>query len=136
MAEGVFLSGSLYLKSDVTLEVTASAVLKASGDIGDYGDDTHCNRYRNEAENIRLYNSAAWTTAFLDSSYIWIRGVEIRNEKQYNGDGLDLDGCSHVFVSGCAVSGISGLEPDGLSGLQECKKSAAGGLDASQNISR
>ncbi|WP_207761063.1 glycoside hydrolase family 28 protein [Bifidobacterium simiarum] len=56
-------------------------------------------------ENLRLYDAAAWTTAFLDSEYIWVRGVDIRNDKRYNGDGLDFDGCAHVFVSDCYVRG-------------------------------
>lgn len=51
---GTFLSGGLYLKSDVILEVDVSAVLKASGEISDYGADTHHNRYRNEEALDRL----------------------------------------------------------------------------------
>lgn len=157
LEKGVFCSGTLYLKSGVYLEIGGNAVLKASGEIADYGTDTHHNRYRNETdldrcflyaqdaenfgiigygtidgnaeafpnagdiyrpmmmrflrcrgihlENVRLYNSAAWTTAFLDSSYIWVKGVDIRNEKRYNGDGLDFDGCSHVYVSDCNIKG-------------------------------
>lgn len=156
-SHGTYLSGGLYLKSGVTLQIDASARLIASGDIADYGTDTHHNRYRNEkamdrcfiyaqdAENIgicgngiidgnaeafpnagdiyrpmllrflrctqirlddiRLYNAAAWTTAFLDSTFIWVNGVDIRNEKRYNGDGLDFDGCSHVYVSNCNIVG-------------------------------
>lgn len=155
--DGVYICGSLYLKSNVTLEVTASATLLANPRIEDYGTNTHHNRYRNESdmdrcwiyaedqENInitgsgeingngeafpnsgreerpmmfrflrcknihltglKLYNAAAWTTAFLDSSYIWVSEVDIKNEKRYNGDGLDFDGCSHVFVSGCTITG-------------------------------
>lgn len=45
--KGVFVSGTLYLKSNVTLEIAAGAVLMASPDIRDYGKDTHHNRYRN-----------------------------------------------------------------------------------------
>ncbi len=157
LKNGQFVSGGLYLKSNVLLEIDSSAVLKASGNIEDYGEDTHHNRYRNEnaldkcflyaedaenigiigfgqidgnaeafpnegsiyrpmllrflrckriyMKNIRLYNVAAWTTAFLDSTDIWIHGIDIWNEKRYNGDGLDFDGCSHVFVSDCKISG-------------------------------
>lgn len=154
---GTFLSGGLYLKSRVLLEIAVSAVLKASGKTADYGEDTHHNRYRNEEaldrcfiyaedaedigivgrgqidgnggafpdgsslcrpmmlrflrcrrirlEGIRLYHAAAWTAAFLDSSSIRVQGVDIWNEEQYNGDGLDFDGCRHVFVSDCRIRG-------------------------------
>lgn len=154
---GTFLSGTIYMKSGVTLELTASAVLLGSPDIADYGGDTHYNRYINEknmdrcfiyaqdqenfclkgageingntgafpnegsiyrpmmirflrcarirVEGLRLFDAAAWTTAFLDSTYIWVRDVEIKNHRQYNGDGLNFDGSSHVFVSGCSITG-------------------------------
>ena len=154
---GVFVSGTFFLKSNVTLEVTAGAVLQASEKIGDYREDVHHNRYRNEMsldrcfiyaqdqeniritgngeingsaeafpneesiyrpmmfrflrcrniriDQVRLFQSAAWTAAFLDSAYIWVTGVHIYNDKRYNGDGLDFDGCSHVFVEGCSITG-------------------------------
>ncbi|MFV0341400.1 MAG: glycoside hydrolase family 28 protein [Anaerocolumna sp.] len=157
LENGTFISGTLYFRSNVSLTITAGAVLYASGNIGDYGDDTHYNRYVNEkdmdrcfiygenCENIsisgegiingnaeafpndgsiyrpmmirvlncknvrlsglRLYNSAAWTTAFLDSSGIWCDGLDICNDKRYNGDGLDFDGCQDVYVSGCKILG-------------------------------
>lgn len=157
LSDGIYVSGTLYLKSNVRLHITESAVLLASGEIEKYGTDTHYNRYRNEPDmdrcflyaqdqenititgggmilgnaeafpnegsiyrpmmmrflrcrnirlsHLRLYDAAAWTTAFLDSSWIWVDGVDIRNEKRYNGDGLDFDGCSHVFVSNCSIRG-------------------------------
>ena len=55
--------------------------------------------------DVRLMDAASWTTAFLDSSYIWVDNVRIKNETNYNGDGLDFDGCSHVFVCGCSITG-------------------------------
>lgn len=157
LAGGVFVCGTLYLKSNVTLEIAGSATLLASPDIADYGTDTHHNRYRNEpeldrcflyaqdAENItlcgsgvidgnatafpnagsiyrpmllrvlrcrnlhltglRLLNAAAWTTAFLDSDCIRATDLQIENHTNYNGDGLDFDGCRHVWVRGCSISG-------------------------------
>lgn len=55
--------------------------------------------------DVKLYNAAAWTTAFLDSSHIWVDRVDIQNWKRYNGDGLDFDGCSHVYVTDCHILG-------------------------------
>ena len=155
--DGCYVSGTIFLKSNVAIEIAASATLLASPDIRDYSVHTHHNRYRNETdmdrcfiyaedqeniavrgygqilgnaesfpnegsiyrpmmfrflrckgirmENLQLYDAAAWTTAFLDSSYIWVHDVVIKNEKRYNGDGLDFDGCSHVFVDGCSITG-------------------------------
>lgn len=154
---GNFVSGTIYLKSNVRLEIDISAKLIASGNISDYGDDTHYNRYVNEQEmdrcfifaadaeniemcgggqvdgnaelfpnegsiyrpmlfrflrcknikmsNMRFYNAAAWTTAFLDSENIWIDNLDIKNTKRYNGDGLDFDGCKNVFIKGCKIRG-------------------------------
>ena len=56
-------------------------------------------------KGIKLYQSAAWTTAFLDSENIWVEDLEICNDKRYNGDGLDFDGCRNVFVARCRISG-------------------------------
>lgn len=154
---GTFVCGTIYLRSHVMLRIDAGAVLLASPNIEDYGENTHYNRYRNETdldrcwiyacdqENIgilgegtldgnasafpnagrserpmmmrflrcrnirlsglRLYHAVGWTTAFLDSSYIWAEHLEIQNEKHYNGDGLDFDGSSHIFVNGCSITG-------------------------------
>lgn len=157
LAGGRFCCGTLYLKSNLTLEIAAGAVLLASPDIADYGRDTHHNRYRNEpeldrcflfaadAEHIRLcgdgtidgnaarfpnpgdicrpmmlrmlrcrhvrltglhlVNAAAWTTAFLDSEFLHAADLYIENHTNYNGDGLDFDGCRHVYVRGCHIQG-------------------------------
>lgn len=154
---GIFVVGTIFLRSGVTVEIQSSAKMLASPCIDDYAAEVHHNRYRNEPdmdrclffgedatqitirgggvidgnaeafpnkgsiyrpmmfrflrctqihlEGLRLYDAAAWTTAFLDSSYIWVNGVDIRNEKRYNGDGLDFDGCSHVYVSDCNIRG-------------------------------
>ena len=46
LAGGIFVCGTLYLKSNVALEITNSATLLASPDIADYGTDTHRPRQR------------------------------------------------------------------------------------------
>ncbi len=55
--------------------------------------------------DIQLNNSASWTTAFLDSENIHIKDVSVFNDKRYNGDGLDFDGCRHVRVENCQITG-------------------------------
>lgn len=157
LASGTFLSGTIFLKSNVYLQVNPSAILLANPDIRDYPDGTHYNRYMNETaldkcliyaedasdigiiglgevngnaegfpnegntyrpmmmrflrchgihvRGLRLYNSAAWTTAFLDSENIWCEDLDICNDRRYNGDGLDYDGCKNVFVSNCRILG-------------------------------
>lgn len=157
LAGGTFVSGTIFMKSNVYLQVNPSATLLASPDIGDYPDGTHYIRYVNEKDmdkcliyaedasnigvigqgeingnaesfpnegsiyrpmmmrflrcrniqvkDLKLYNSTAWTTAFLDSENIWCDELDIRNDKRYNGDGLDYDGCKNVFVSNCKILG-------------------------------
>lgn len=157
LAGGKYVSGTIILKSNVYLQVNASATLFANPDISDYPDGTHFNRYINEKDmdkcfiyaedstnigvighgeingnaerfpnegsmyrpmmmrflrckhihvrGLRLYNSTAWTTAFLDSENIWCEDLDIRNDRRYNGDGLDYDGCKNVFVSNCKILG-------------------------------
>jgi hypothetical protein len=157
LSNGKFVCGTLFLRTNVTLEIEASAALLASTEIDDYSCKTHYQRYLNEesldrcwiyaedAQNVticgsgmldgraeafpnrnsiyrpmmfrflrcknirlcglRLYNAAAWTTAFLDSSYIRAEDLTIENSKNYNGDGLDFDGCHHVFVRSCSLKG-------------------------------
>lgn len=56
-------------------------------------------------KGLKLYNAAAWTTAFLDCESIWAEDLDICNDKRYNGDGLDFDGCKGVFVSNCKIYG-------------------------------
>ena len=45
---GVYLCGTIFLRSNVTLEIAQGTVLKANPDISDYAENTHHNRYRNE----------------------------------------------------------------------------------------
>lgn len=155
--KGVFLCGTLYLKSGVTLEILPEAKLQATGDIAKYPCDTHCNRYKNEEymdqcfifaenaenialcgggeingnaaffrrpenvraprpmllrflnckgielKNIKLFESAAWTCAFLDSEDISITDVTVRSVTNLNGDGFDFDGCHDIRVENCRL---------------------------------
>lgn len=55
--------------------------------------------------DLRLYHSAAWTTAILDSENIWAEGLDIYAQTNFNGDGLDFDGSKNIFVSNCKIDG-------------------------------
>lgn len=46
--EGIYLIGTIYLKSNLKLFLDEQAVLLGSPDISQYGENTHFNRYRNE----------------------------------------------------------------------------------------
>ncbi|MFR9650595.1 MAG: glycosyl hydrolase family 28 protein [Rikenellaceae bacterium] len=49
--------------------------------------------------DLTLRDPAAWTTAFLYCNDISIRGIRISSRVNFNGDGLDFDGCTNVRVS-------------------------------------
>jgi polygalacturonase len=48
LASGTFVSGTIFLKSNVYLQVNPSAMLLANPEISDYPGGTHYNRYTNE----------------------------------------------------------------------------------------
>ncbi len=52
-------------------------------------------------EGIKLTAPASWTHAFIGCEDIWVNSISIFSRAQGNGDGLDFDGCSNVFVSNC-----------------------------------
>ncbi len=152
---GRFVTGTIYLKDNVTLHVAEGAALLGSTDIDDYATDTHKNIYANESHmdrclifarnsvnigiegkgvidgqggmahfptdgpqrpmlirflecgrlrmrDIRLVNPAAWTSAWLYCEDIVVDGVGIESRANWNGDGLDFDGCRNVRVRGCS----------------------------------
>ena len=48
VAQGSYLTGTIYLKSNVVLEIASGAVLLGSMHIADYATDTHKQMYRGE----------------------------------------------------------------------------------------
>jgi len=59
-----------------------------------------CSRIR--FRDITLRNPAAWTSAWLYCSDIVVDGITIHSRANYNGDGLDFDGCRNVRVTNCS----------------------------------
>lgn len=154
---GTYVSGTLFMKSNVTLFIDNGSTLQGSLNQNDYPSNVYKNMYRGEttkdrcliyAENensiaieghgtidgnghkvhfprekvngksiqrpmllrfkdcsnitmrdIHLINPASWTTAWLYCDNITIDGITILSRANYNGDGLDFDGCTNVRVS-------------------------------------
>ncbi|MCU0959867.1 MAG: glycosyl hydrolase family 28 protein [Pirellulaceae bacterium] len=58
-----------------------------------------CSRLR--VRDLSLCNPASWTSAWLYCRDIVVDGVTIHSRANWNGDGLDFDGCEDVRVSNC-----------------------------------
>lgn len=54
--------------------------------------------------DIHLVNPASWTSAWLYCEDIVVEDVRIESLVNWNGDGLDFDGCSGVRVRGCSFN--------------------------------
>lgn len=151
--DGVYVTGTLFFKSNVTFFVDNGTVLQGSTRQEDYPENVHKNMYGGEltkdrclifADNatsiaieghgmidgnghfkdfprkkniqrpmlirfkdcsnisirdVHLINPASWTSAFLYCDNINVDGVTIKSRANYNGDGLDFDGCTNVRVA-------------------------------------
>ena len=51
--------------------------------------------------DIQLQHPAAWTSAWLYCDDIVVDGIRIHSRANWNGDGLDFDGCQRVRVNNC-----------------------------------
>lgn len=86
LAGGTFVSGTIWLKSNVYLQVDPSAILLANPDISDYPDGTHYNRYTNET--------------YMDKCFIYAEdavniGVIGQGEINGNAEYFPNEGCIH-----------------------------------------
>jgi polygalacturonase len=151
---GKFMTGTIYLKDNVTLHIDNGTTLLGSNRYSDYTTDTHKNMYKNEPHmnrcfifardaksiaiegngtidgngnradsifvkerpmlmrfmncsnihltDVNIINPAAWTSAWLYCDDITVTGIKIYSRVNWNGDGLDFDGCTNVRVSNCS----------------------------------
>ncbi|WP_461475448.1 glycoside hydrolase family 28 protein [Microbacterium sp. HJ5] len=86
------------------------------------------------ASGVRLVNAASWTAAFLYCQRVSITGISISAIANDNGDGLDFDGCTDVFVRRCefvtsddcvCVQTSSTTYPSGNIRLEDCTFTSA-----------
>ena len=151
---GKYMSGTIYLKDNVSLHIDNGTTLLGSNKYSDYTTDTHKNMYKNEPHmnrcfifannaksiaiegngtidgngnradsifvkerpmlmrfmncsnihltDVNILNPAAWTSAWLYCDDITVTGIKIISRVNWNGDGLDFDGCTNVRVSNCS----------------------------------
>lgn len=110
LKSGQFVSGGLYLKSNVLLEIEISAELKASGDITDYGTDTRHNRYRNEETLDRcfLYAEDAENIGITGLGRIDGNGEAFPNEGSiYRPMLLRFLRCSNIYIERIRLYALS-----------------------------
>ena len=58
--QGTYLTGTLYLKSDVSVIMNGKATILASSEIECYGADTHFNRYGNTVCPCEMVSLSGW----------------------------------------------------------------------------
>lgn len=147
---GIYVSGTIYLKDNVSLHIDGGTTLQGSANYNDYTKDTFKMMYQHSTNmdrcfiyaensknisiegfgtidgnghlenfahgagrpmlirmlecqnihlnNINLINPASWTSVFLYCDNIEVSGINIQSRVNYNGDGLDFDGCTRVRV--------------------------------------
>jgi len=135
---GTYLCGTIRLKSNVALELSAGAVLAASPDKDDFAPyeklpfqpvDDHETTYSHHAlllgddvsdvvisgagiiDGNRSKRGGPKPVAFKNSRRIAIRGVTVRNSPNY---AISLLGCDHVNIEGVSIvnSHADGVDPD------------------------
>jgi hypothetical protein len=55
-------------------------------------------------EDLRIENAAGWTMRPINCREVFIRGISVKNSVHGpNTDGMDITGCTNVFVSDCSI---------------------------------
>ena len=135
---GAYISGTLFLKSNITIHIEAGAKILFSPDNADFAayepltfkpvDDAETSYFRyalftgENVENITIEGSGTIDgnrqkrggpkpIALKNSQHITIRGITIRNAPNYN---ISLLGCDYVNIDGVTIlNGFSdGIDPD------------------------
>lgn len=135
---GNYLCGTIHLKSNITVEISAGARLTASPDEGDFAkyedlpfkpvDDRETTYFRyallagegvervairgeGVIDGNRAKRGGPKPVAFKNSSFLSIRDVTIRNAPNY---AVSLLGCEHVDIDGVTIVNgyCDGIDPD------------------------
>jgi polygalacturonase len=138
LLKGVFLTGTLFMKSDVELHIDVNAILLGSSDIFDYSANTHKQLYRNESNLDRclIFSCNADNIAFTGRGMIYGQGEKFTtsgprpfmlrylNCRNIRLSGLKLHNpaawtnaficCNDIWVDGIDILSRCNLNGDGL----------------------
>lgn len=108
MPAGCYRVRTLFLRSGVTLELAAGAIISPDADlerrISPLLEIKNCRNVR--LENFTIRNSPGWTVHCYVCDHVRIDGLIIENHLYGpNTDGLDINGCRYVFISNCRIHG-------------------------------
>ena len=135
---GTYISGTIFLKSNITIHIESGAIIKFSPDEKQFAtyetlpftpvDDKETTYFRyalftaDGIENVTIEGAGTIDgnrskrggpkpIAFKNSQHITIRGITIRNAPNYN---ISLLGCDYVNIDGVTIlNGYSdGIDPD------------------------
>ena len=53
--------------------------------------------------DITLRSAACWMENYLNCDRVLLERVTVRNQTNYNNDGIDIDGCRDVIIRNCDV---------------------------------
>ncbi len=53
--------------------------------------------------DLKLRDAACWMENYFNCDHVLLENLTVRNQVNYNNDGIDIDGCRHVIVRGCDV---------------------------------
>ncbi|MBQ8653473.1 MAG: hypothetical protein IJ507_00920 [Clostridia bacterium] len=54
-------------------------------------------------KDVTLRNAACWMENYFNCDEVLIENITVRNQSNYNNDGIDIDGCRDVIIRGCDV---------------------------------
>ena len=53
--------------------------------------------------DITLRDAACWMENYFNCDHVLLERITVRNQANYNNDGIDIDGCRDVVIRGCDV---------------------------------
>ncbi|MGN0244187.1 MAG: glycoside hydrolase family 28 protein [Lachnospiraceae bacterium] len=141
LSQGEYVTGTLYMRSNVWIKIEVSARMVASPSIADYGTETHYNRYVNEPELDRcfLYGENCTNIGLVGEGEINGNAPAFPNEGDiYRPMMLRLLNCTNIHLQGlrlidsagwtCAFLDCHDIWADGLY-IHAMKRYNGDGLD-------